>query len=243
MNSKSSRILIVEDEKAIADGLEFNFQEDGFETLVRGDGPSAIEAFDEQGPWSLVVLDLMLPGMSGYEICKEIRKRNTTIPVMVLSARETSLDKAHAFDCGASQYVTKPFDLQEVLSRVRNLVKSYNMQSGNEELPTTPCRFEFDNIIVDVDQFQVEVNGEVNTLTTMEMQLLKYFLLNDGKVLSRGQIMENVWDQSAVLSTRSIDNFVMRLRRILEPDASSPRYIRSVRGTGYRFVKNPGNAP
>ncbi|MEM7455064.1 MAG: response regulator transcription factor [Planctomycetota bacterium] len=238
MNNEAVKILIIEDEKAIAAGLEFNFQEDGFETLIEGDGPSALKAYENNGPWSLVVLDLMLPGMSGYEICKEIRSRNASVPIMVLSAKATGQDKAHAFDCGANQYVTKPFELLEVLSRVRNLIKSYQAQPRAEDTPDSRKRFEFDDIIVDVDQFQVEVSGEVSTLTKMEMQLLKYFLLNEGKVLSRAQIMENVWDQSSDLSTRSIDNFVMRLRRILEPESSSSSYILSVRGTGYRFVKN-----
>ena len=194
------------------------------------------------GHIDLVVLDLMLPGMSGFEICKEIRQTNHAIPVMVLSAKMDSMDKAHAFDCGANQYVTKPFDLNEVLSRVRNLLRSQPTQAAHaaqqsEEL--ADVKFEFDHVTVDSKKFEVEVDGVVHSLTTMEMQLLQFFIQHPGAVLSRAQIMENVWEQSADITTRTIDNFVMRLRRIIEPKPSKPRYIVSVRGTGYRFLPNP----
>ena len=234
------RILIVEDELSIAEGLKFNFEQEGYETRVVNDGPSALGLLLE-GPFlfDLVVLDLMLPGMSGYEICKEIRGFNENIPIMVLSARSTSEDKAHAFDCGADQYVTKPFDLNEVLSRVRNLFKWRKTDTGdaNEITPQTIDVYRFDDVMVDCPKFQVTVKGELFTLTTMEIQLLRYFLENQGIVLSRSRIMENVWGQSAEITTRTIDNFVMRLRRIIEPDTSKPRYILSVRGTGYKFIK------
>ena len=234
------RILIVEDELSIAEGLKFNFEQEGYETRVVNDGPSALGLLLE-GPFlfDLVVLDLMLPGMSGYEICKEIRGFNENIPIMVLSARSTSEDKAHAFDCGADQYVTKPFDLNEVLSRVRNLFKWRKTDTGDasETTPQTIDVYRFDDVMVDCPKFQVTVKGELFTLTTMEIQLLRYFLENQGIVLSRSRIMENVWGQSAEITTRTIDNFVMRLRRIIEPDTSKPRYILSVRGTGYKFIK------
>ncbi|MEE2827131.1 MAG: response regulator transcription factor, partial [Planctomycetota bacterium] len=190
-------------------------------------------------PFDLVVLDLMLPGMSGYEICKEIRGFNENIPIMVLSARSSSEDKAHAFDCGADQYVTKPFDLNEVLSRVRNLFKwrKTDNSDASETVSQSIDVYRFDDVKVDCPKFQVTVKGELFTLTTMEIQLLRYFLENQGIVLSRSRIMENVWGQSAEITTRTIDNFVMRLRRIIEPETSKPRYIVSVRGTGYKFIK------
>lgn len=234
------RILIVEDELSIAEGLKFNFEQEGYETRVVNDGPSALGLLLEGPfPFDLVVLDLMLPGMSGYEICKEIRGFNENIPIMVLSARSSSEDKAHAFDCGADQYVTKPFDLNEVLSRVRNLFKWRKTDSSDasETAPQSIDVYRFDDVKVDCPKFQVTVKGELFTLTTMEIQLLRYFLENQGIVLSRSRIMENVWGQSAEITTRTIDNFVMRLRRIIEPDTSKPRYIVSVRGTGYKFIK------
>ncbi len=233
------RILIVEDEMSIADGLKFNFEQEGYATQVVADGPAALGLLSSgQFQFDLVVLDLMLPGMSGYEICKEIRIFNQNLPVMVLSARSSSEDKAHAFDCGADQYVTKPFDLNEVLSRVRNLFKwrapeQTDLVDNGVALSDV---YHFDDVLVDCRKFQVKVKGEVFTLTTMEMQLLRYFLENQGIVLSRSRIMEDVWSQSPDITTRTIDNFVMRLRRIIEPDSSKPQYIVSVRGTGYKFV-------
>ena len=231
------RILIVEDETSIADGLKFNFEQEGYEARVVTDGPTALELLnDGEFLFDLVVLDLMLPGMSGYEICKEIRGFNENIPVMVLSARSSSEDKAHAFDCGADQYVTKPFDLHEVLSRVRNLFKWRSPDSGASSTMRQSAVFEFDHVIVDCRKFQVIVESVEHTLTTMEMQLLRYFIENQGMVLSRSRIMEDVWSQSPDITTRTIDNFVMRLRRIIEPDSSKPKYIHSVRGTGYKFI-------
>lgn len=226
------RILIVEDEAPIAEGLKFNFEQEGYEVSVAGDGPTALDLIREsQPPADLVVLDLMLPGMSGYEICKEIRSINPQVPIMVLSARLHSQDKAHAFDCGADQYVTKPFELNEVLSRVRNL-----LTRRRPETTATPDSYEFDDIVVDCRKFQVIVAGKPCSLTTMEMQLLRYFIEHEGIVLPRARILEDVWEQSPEITTRSIDNFVMRLRRLIEPTPSKPHYLLSVRGTGYRFV-------
>ena len=231
------RILIIEDEPSIADGLKFNFEQEGYETQVAPDGPTALALLLERRlQFDLIVLDLMLPGMSGYEICKEIRGFSENIPVMVLSARSSSEDKAHAFDCGADQYVTKPFDLNEVLSRVRNLFKWRSPDNSGTEIQPIHV-YQFDDVNVDCRKFQVTVKGEVFTLTTMEMQLLRYFLENQGMVLSRSRIMEDVWSQSPDITTRTIDNFVMRLRRIIELDSSKPKYIVSVRGTGYKFVR------
>ncbi len=152
----------------------------------------------------------MLPGMSGYEICKEIRKLDSAIPIMVLSARLTSQDKAHAFDCGADQYVTKPFDLNEVLSRVRNLIHSRSVNSPRRSVDVHDGIFEFGNVKVDCAAYQVIVNGNASSLTLMEMQLLRYFLDHPGVVLSRAKILADVWGYDSDVTTRSIDNFVMR---------------------------------
>jgi two-component system OmpR family response regulator len=233
------RILIVEDEAPIAEGLKFNFEQEGYEVAVAGNGPDALDLVgDPRRPVDLIVLDLMLPGMSGYEICKEIRRTNPHVPIMVLSARMHSQDKAHAFDCGADQYVTKPFDLGEVLSRVRNLLKRRPLEAQplSDQSAASPDVYEFDDIVVDCRKFEVIVGGEPKSLTTMEMQLLRYFIQHEGIVLSRARILADVWGQSPEITTRSIDNFVMRLRKLIEPTPSRPRHLLSVRGTGYRFV-------
>lgn len=232
-------ILIVEDEAPIAAGLKFNFEQEGYDVSVAANGPAAIELVrDLLRSVDLIVLDLMLPGMSGYEICKEIRSTNPHVPIIVLSARMHSQDKAHAFDCGADQYVTKPFDLSEVLSRVRNLLKRRPPapQPVAEPSDASLDIYEFDDIVVDCRKFEVVVAGEPNSLTTMEMQLLRYFIEHEGIVLSRARILADVWGQSPEITTRSIDNFVMRLRKLIEPTPSNPCHLLSVRGTGYRFV-------
>lgn len=239
------KILIVEDEEALAKGLKFNFEQEGYEVETAGDGHRALDLFDAaEPPFDLILMDLMLPGMSGYETTREIRDRDEQVSILVLSARTLSEDRAMAFDAGTDQYLSKPFALPELLSRVRNLTNRRQARATSsvetQASPALPARFEFgDDIVADFDQFELTVSGTTHTLTTMEMQLLRYFIEQESRVLSRDQIMENVWEDTSAFSTRSIDNFVMRLRRLIEPEPGTPRHILSVRGTGYRFVANP----
>lgn len=238
------QILIVEDEESIATGLKFNFEQEGYSATVVGDGRSALSQFAEGGEGAdLVVLDLMLPGMSGYEICRAIRENDSRVPIMVLSARTLSEDRSHAFDCGADQYITKPFALPELLSRVRNLLER-NERLGVGREPARPSieSFKFRDVEVDFRTFELRRGDQVYRLTTMEMQLLKFFIDHEGEVLSRTRILKVVWDQSAEVTTRTIDNFVMRLRKYIEIDHAAPRHLVSVRGTGYRFVADPDAA-
>jgi len=243
--SERKRILVVEDEDSIAKGLKFNFEQEGYNPIVCRDGPTALTYFSSDSPAiDLVVLDLMLPGMSGYEICTSIREKSRSVPILVLSARTLSEDRAHAFDVGVDQYVTKPFALPELLSRCRNLLER-NSRIGIGVAPAVPVStgpFRFRNVEVNPRTFEIKVGDAVHQLTTMEMQLLRYFLEHPGEVLSRTQILRDVWDHSAEITTRSIDNFVMRLRKYIEIDAASPRHLLSVRGTGYRFVVETGAA-
>lgn len=236
------KILIVEDEEALAKGLKFNFEQEGYEVETAGDGHKALELFDAADPaFDLILMDLMLPGMSGYETTREIRDRDEQVSILVLSARTLSEDRAMAFDAGTDQYLSKPFALPELLSRVRNLTNRRQARTtAPAEAREVPARFEFgDGIVADFDRFELTVRGTIHTLTTMEMQLLRYFIEQESRVLSRDQIMQDVWDDTSAISNRSIDNFVMRLRRLIEPIPSVPRHILSVRGTGYRFVANP----
>ena len=237
------RILIVEDEEALAKGLKFNFEQEGYQVAVAADGPTGLETFRQAAPpFDLVILDLMLPGMSGYETCRNMRQTNQQIPVLVLSARTLSQDKALAFDAGSDQYMTKPFALPELLSRVRNLIERH---STPEPTPTPrsasiPDIYQFgDQITVDFSRFQIDVRGQSFDLTTKEQQFLRYLIAHEGLVVSRSQIMEDVWDESVEFTTRTIDNFVLRLRRYIEPNPTNPQHILSVRGTGYRFVGKP----
>lgn len=239
------RILIVEDESAIALGLKFNFEQEGYEAIVTGDGTAALEAFRNADPrFNLVVLDVMLPGMSGYEICREMRLIDKQVPILVLSARTLSEDRMLGFDAGCDQYMNKPFGLPELLTRVRNLVERHPID--NTSMPAVPREpepepdvREIGDAKIDFSRFQLSAHGQTHDLTTMEMQLLRYFLDNDGRVLSRNQILEDVWGSDSNVMPRTIDNFVMRLRKLIEPNPSAPRHILSVRGTGYRFLAKP----
>lgn len=234
------RILIVEDEEALAAGLKFNFEQEGYDVLLAGDGPTALKLFEQADPRvDAIILDLMLPGMSGYETCKAIRVKDKLVPILVLSARTLSEDKMHAFDCGTDQFMTKPFALPELLNRVKNLLERHRTlrqsERAAEEWMGEDVRT-FDHITVNFRTYEVTVGDRKHNLTTLEMQLLRFFLEHAGKVLSRHEILEQVWDPAAEVTTRTIDNFVSRLRKILEPDPARPKYILSVRGTGYRFV-------
>ncbi len=237
------KILIVEDEGAIAEGLRFNFEAEGYDVFVHGDGPSALEFIDSQTDGvDLVVLDLMLPEMSGYEICSKIRETNADVPIMVLSARTLSEDKTRAFDCGVDQYMTKPFALPELLSRARNLLERRRRLQGRPRITQTPDRLTIGNAEVNFRTYEIKVAGQTHQLTTTEVQLLQYFIEHEGAVLSRQQILKDVWDQTADISTRTVDNFVMRLRRYVEDDPAQPRHFLSVRGTGYRFLQHENGA-
>jgi two-component system OmpR family response regulator len=233
------RLLIVEDEEALAEGLKFNFEEEGYEVVHAGDGPMALELFENaETPFALVILDLMLPSMSGYEICRRIREIDGQVPILALSARTLSEDRTRAFDCGTDQYMTKPFVLPELISRVRNLVERHprshaDTHQENIELPDS---YSFDGIEVDFRTFQITASGAVHDLTKLELELLRYFIAHEGEVLSRIEILENVWGLDSNASTRTIDNFVMRLRKIIEDNAAEPQHLLSVRGTGYRFL-------
>jgi DNA-binding response OmpR family regulator len=234
------RILVVEDEDAISKGLRFNFEREGFQVDVAGDGPTALELYESaQPPVDLVVLDLMLPMMSGYEICRTLRRLDAEIPILALTARTLSEDKVQAFDSGVDQYMTKPFSLPELLSRVRNLLDRRRRNQERRVVRPTQDVVRFSDVTVDFGRFELRRGDEIHALTTREQELLRYFLEHDGVVLSRARLQSDVWKDSADISSRSIDNFVMRLRRMIEKDSTSPRHLLSIRGTGYRFVREP----
>lgn len=229
--------MVVEDEDALARGLAFNLEQEGYEPVVFGNGPDALSYF-EQNPdrVALILLDLMLPGMSGYEICRALRKRDGRVPILVLSARTLSEDRSQAFDSGTDQYLTKPFALPELLSRVRNLIDRAQRMGLTHRSAAPGKTYRFGQVTVDFDAFELRNGGTVYSLTTMEMQLLRYFIQHEGVVLPRSQLLKDVWDEKGDLATRSIDNFVMRLRKFIEPDPGNPVHLISVRGTGYRFL-------
>lgn len=233
----SKHILVVEDEVHLAQGIKYNLEAEGYRVTTVGDGPAALTLVDsEQDPIDLLVLDLMLPGMSGYAVCESLREQGNDVPVLMLSARTLAEDRIRGFDVGADQYLQKPFDLQELLAMVRNLLARRRTRRGPLSTKEHGAEYSFDEATINFDTYKVTVRGELARLTYMELKLLKYFIENEGVVVTRSQLLENVWGMSTSPTTRTVDNFVMRLRKVFEVDPSRPRHFKSVRGAGYRFV-------
>lgn len=231
-------ILVVEDEAHLAAGIKYNLDAEGYHVTTVGDGPSAL-AFIKDNPHSvdLVILDLMLPGMSGYAVCESLRADEQHMPIMILSARTLAEDRARGFDVGADQYLTKPFELDELLSRVNGLLTLHSRRSGQELKKPDPLPiFEFGENRVDFETFQVIVEGKAVRVTQLEMKLLRYFVENEGRLIPRRELLENVWEMPGYLTTRAPDQFIRRLRKIFEPDPAKPRFFLTIRDGGYRFV-------
>jgi two-component system OmpR family response regulator len=234
-------ILVVEDERHLATGIKYNLEAEGYRVTTIEDGPSAVRFMEEHREGvDLVVLDLMLPGMSGYAVCEAIRAADQIMPILILSARTLSEDRTRGFDVGADQYLTKPFDLDEFLTRGKGLLALYDRRverAGAKETPVSA--YSFGNVAIDFDQFQVVVGGERVRMTQLEMKLLRYFVENEGRIVSRRELLENVWGVPGYLNTRAPDQFIRRLRKALEPDPGHPRHFLTLRDAGYRFVAEP----
>lgn len=229
-------ILVVEDEEHLATGIKFNLEAEGYTVTHAADGSTALELFDCDAPGiDLVILDLMLPGMSGYSVCESIRDNGFQIPVLMLSARTLAEDRTRGFDVGADQYLTKPFELDELLSRVNRLLQT----AGSSERAKRATTYRFGQILVKFDTLQVCVGDETHQLTALEMKLLEYFIQNEGRVISRRELLENVWERPGHLHTRAVDQFIRRLRKIIEPNPSQPTCLVTIRDAGYRFATNP----
>lgn len=240
MITSTTKILLVEDEEHLAVGIRYNLEAEGFEVKAVGDGPSALEHLREtRGEVSLVILDLMLPGMSGYEVCESLRENDHLMPVLILSARSLPDDRAKGFDVGADQYLTKPFELDELISRVKNLLARYERRRGGKPSELTRTTYDFANAKIDFANHQVTVNDEDVKMTRLELKLLEYFVQNEGRVIPRGELLTEVWEMPASISTRAPDQFIRRLRKIFEVDPSSPTHFLTIREAGYKFVANP----
>ncbi len=238
-------ILVVEDEKHLGVGIKYNLEADGYRVTLVEDGPTALRIIGQsQDGVDLVVLDLMLPGMSGYAVCEAIRDLGLRIPVMMLSARTLAEDRTRGFDVGANQYMSKPFDLDELLSRVKNLL-TLNRAQGSPSPSVgvakprpaqVDAQAEFGNVQVDFTTHEVSVAGNPVKMTPKELKLLRYFLENPGRVISRQELLSQVWEMNGNLQTRAVDQFIARLRKIIEIDPANPLHVLTVRDAGYRFV-------
>jgi two-component system OmpR family response regulator len=234
--SDTPHILMVEDEEHLAKGIRYNLLAEGYRVTAVGDGPSALQVFnaDPQGI-DLLILDLMLPGMSGYAVCETIRAQDRDLPILILSARTLPEDRTRGFNLGANQYLTKPFELDEFLSRVKNLL-TYQSRQARQIAPRPAAQFEFAGVQVNFDTFEVSVRGEQIRFTQLEISLLRYFVENEGRVIPRSELLENVWGLPGTMQTRAVDQFIRRLRKTLEIDPARPRHFLTVRDAGYRFV-------
>ncbi len=240
MSKKSKpHILVVEDEQHLATGIQFNLEAEGYRVTLAGDGPTALSVLDnDQHDIDLLVLDIMLPGLSGYAVCEAVRAKDVHLPILILSARTLNEDRARGFDVGANQYMTKPFDLGEFLSRVKNLLMFHGSVSSDR--PQRNRAFSFGQAEVNFETFEVRVRGEPVRMTQLELSLLRYFVENEGRVIPRRELLQKVWGVSGNLNTRAPDQFVRRLRKMFEADPAVPRHFLTIRDAGYRFLAQPG---
>ena len=224
-----TRILVVEDEQSFSDALSYMLRKEGFEVAVAGTGPDGLTEFDKSGA-DLVLLDLMLPGLSGLEVCRQLRQRSD-VPVIMLTAKDAEVDKVVGLEIGADDYVTKPFSARELLARIRAVLR----RRGGEAEEVASAVLEGGPVRMDVDRHIVSVNGAAIALPLKEFELLEFLLRNSGRVLTRGQLIDRIWGSDYVGDTKTLDVHVKRLRAKIEPDPGRPRHLLTVRGLGYKF--------
>ena len=239
-----SRILIVEDEQHLAEGLRFNLAADGHDVQVVGDGAEALALLRaERDQFDAVVLDIMLPGKNGFDVARALRGESDFVPILMLTARARPEDVLMGFESGADDYLPKPFELAILLARVRGLLRRRQWLRGAAEppkaaaMPTLPAEtLDFAGHRLDLRALELHANDRAYRLTVMEAELLAYLVRHAGQVVSRKAILEDVWDLHEDTDTRAIDNFIVRLRRYLEHDPARPSLIQTVRGVGYRLM-------
>lgn len=232
MGKNAYRILIIEDEEALCDGLAMNLEAEGFDVFTAGDGKEGLELVQSDSP-DLITLDMMLPGkIDGLEVCREIRRRGLEIPIVILSCRSEESRIVSALEIGADDYVTKPFHLQELIARIHVHLRRQRHDKRSES-----DVFRIADIEVNFKQFRVFKGGNEVEVTSKEFNLLQFLIKRRGELLTRDEILNEVWGYEAYPTTRTVDNHILRLRKKLEDDPSRPRMIHSVYGEGYRFVE------
>jgi two-component system, OmpR family, response regulator RegX3 len=224
-----SRVLVVEDEESFSDALSFMLRKEGFEVSVAATGTQALTEFDRSGA-DIVLLDLMLPEMSGTEVCRQLRSRSH-VPIIMVTARDAEIDKVVGLEIGADDYVTKPYSPRELVARIRAVLRRNAPEAVEVAAPTLSAG----PVRMDVERHVVSVSGESVPLPLKEFELLELLLRNAGRVLTRGQLIDRVWGADYVGDTKTLDVHVKRLRSKIEPDPSTPRYLITVRGLGYKF--------
>ena len=249
-----SRVLVVEDEAHLAQGLRYNLEAEGHAVEVAADGESALtRLIDKREPFDALVLDVMLPGKSGFNVAAELRESKNYVPILMLTARGRAEDVLQGFASGADDYLPKPFELPILIARLEGLLRrtswmkevaqrdhSVNEGEPESEAQGRPDIFSFSGKTIDFGELELRTFGNTIHLTLMEAEFLRHLIRNNEKVVSRKSILEEVWGLHEDTDTRAIDNFVVRLRRYIEEDPSQPKHLQTVRGVGYRFVAEPG---
>ncbi|GIJ07553.1 response regulator [Micromonospora andamanensis] len=224
-----SRVLVVEDEESFSDALSYMLRKEGFEVSVAATGTSALTEFDRTGA-DIVLLDLMLPEMSGTEVCRQLRQRSP-VPIIMVTARDSEIDKVVGLEIGADDYVTKPYSPRELVARIRAVLRRQSPEAPESGVPTLAAG----PVRMDIERHVVTVDGGTVQLPLKEFELLELLLRNAGRVLTRGQLIDRVWGADYVGDTKTLDVHVKRLRSKIEPEPSTPRHIVTVRGLGYKF--------
>ncbi len=225
-----SKILIIEDQRDLANGLEINFKKNGYEALKAGTGELGLSMAISEAP-DLIILDVMLPGMSGLDVCQELRKRSIHIPILMLTAKSDEIDRVVGLEVGADDYVTKPFSVRELLARVRA-----HLRRRAFEAPAAPTRYSFGKAALDFVKYEALLDGQPLQMTQKEFELMKYFVRHRGELVTRDQILDEIWGFDNTSVTRTIDMHISKLRKKFEEDPSNPKYLLSVYGEGYKFV-------
>ena len=226
-----TRILVVEDEESLSEAISFLLSKEGFEVETAATGPAAIEKFELSGA-DLILLDLMLPGLSGTEVCRQIRSKSS-VPIIMLTAKDSEIDKVVGLELGADDYVTKPYSSRELIARIRAVLRRGEMMESNSEvgvLAVGPVR-------LDIDRHIITVNGLPVALPLKEFELLEFLMRNAGRVLTRIQLIDRVWGSDYVGDTKTLDVHIKRLRAKIEKDPANPEYIQTVRGMGYKMER------
>lgn len=227
----SKKVLIIEDEKSISDIIKFNLNKEGFEADTAYDGQTGLEKALSGKP-DLILLDVMLPVLDGFQVCKKIRE-TSTVPIIMLTAKEEEVDKVLGLELGADDYITKPFGMRELIARIKANIRRTDLMSNLQDVPSNVQ--DFGSLTVDLNRYEVRKNGKPLELTLREFELLKYLAERENKVFSREQLLEEVWGYEYFGDIRTVDVTVRRLREKLEDDSSDPKYIMTKRGIGYYF--------
>ena len=227
-----ARILVVEDEETLAEAISFLLGKEGFDVAVAATGPAAIESFEKTGA-DLILLDLMLPGLSGTEVCRQIRNKSS-VPIIMLTAKDSEIDKVVGLELGADDYVTKPYSSRELIARIRAVLRRGELSDTAVDGAT----LEVGPVRMDTDRHIISVNGEVVAIPLKEFELLEFLMRNAGRVLTRLQLIDRVWGSDYVGDTKTLDVHIKRLRAKIEKDPANPEYIQTVRGMGYKMERS-----